>query len=242
MSLAQTELRSTVSSSDQDHGVGRLAGVAGLVFALTLVIQNLLRASSPALGADPAKVIDYFEHHRVAVLIPLGLFPLGMVAIIFFVSGIWIRAHESGHLWWASVGALAVALIAALFAIVNITEIVLAAKAHALAPSPDVVRALWAVHAAAFGLDLAAIALALVGLSQAARASGLVRRWIAVAALPGAACLFSAGIFTVSIANGGPWMFALVGFIIWGVFIVVCSIALLHRQPDASTSSERPPS
>jgi hypothetical protein len=231
MSLAQAEL-STVSSSDQDHRVGRLAGVGGLIFALTLVIQNLLRASSPALGADPSKVIDYFEHHRLVVLIPLGLFPLGMVAIVLFVSGIWVRAHESGHLWWASVGALGVAIIAALFAIVNITEIVLAAKAHEFASSPDVVRALWSVHAAAFGLDLAAIALALVGLSQAALASGLVRRWIAVAALPGAACLFLAGIFSVSIANGGPWKFALVGFIIWGVFVVFCSVSLLRGQPQ----------
>jgi hypothetical protein len=231
VSLARAEPSSVVSSSDQDHGVERLAGVGGLVFASTLLVQNFLRASSPALGADPSKVINYFEHHRVAVLIPLGLFPLGMVAIVFFVSGIWIRAHERGHLWWASVGGLAVAVIAALFAIVNITEIVLASKAHDLASSPDVVRALWALHAAAFGLDLAAIALALVGLSQAALASGLVPRWIAVAALPGAACLFLAGIFTVSIANGGPWKFALVGFIIWGIFVVFCSISLLRRQP-----------
>jgi hypothetical protein len=215
-----------------------LAGVGGLVFALTLLIQNFLRASSPALGADPSKVIDYFEHHRVAVLIPLGLFPLGMVAIVFFVSGIWVRAHQSGHLWWASVGTLAVAIIAGLFAIVNITEIVLASKAQALASSPGVVRALWAVHAAAFGLDLAAIALALLGLSQAALSSGLIRRWVAAVALPGVVCLFSAGIFTVSIANGGPWKFALVGFIIWGVFMVLCSISLLRRNLERSTSNE----
>jgi hypothetical protein len=232
MSLAPAELRSAVSSSDQGDGVGRLAGIGGLVFAMTLVIQNVLRASSPALGAEPSQVIEYFEHHRVAVLIPLGLFPLGMVAIFFFVSGILIRAHKSGRLWWASVGAFAVALIAALFAIVNITEIVLAAKARELASSPDVVRVLWAVHAAAFGLDLAAIALALVGLSQAARASGLVRRWISVAAVPGAACLFTAAIFSVSIVNGGPWQFALVGFVMWGIFVVLCSITLLRRRPQ----------
>jgi hypothetical protein len=232
VSLTRPEARSAFSSWNQDHAVGRLAGVGGLVFAMTLVIQNFLRASSPALGADPSQVTDYFEHHRVAVLIPLGLFPLGMVAIFFFVSGIWIRAHDSGRVWWASVGGLAVALIAALFAMVNITEIVLAAKAHELASSPDVVRALWAVHAAAFALDLGAIALALLGLSQAARASGLIRKWIAVAALPGAACLFTAAIFSVAIANGGSWKFALVGFIIWGIFVVFCSISLLQRQSE----------
>ncbi len=232
MSLARTVPSRAVSSWNQDRGVGRWAGIGGLVFAMTLLIQNLLRASSPALGADPSQVINYFEHHRAAVLIPLGLFPLGMVAIFFFVSGIWMRAHNSGRLWWASVGGLAVALVAALFAIVNITEIVLAAKAHDFASSPEVVRALWALHAAAFGLDLGAIALALLGLSQAARASGLIKNWIAVVALPGAACLFTAAIFSVAIANGGSWKFALVGFIIWGVFVVFCSISLLHHQPE----------
>ncbi len=231
MSLAPAEPSSAVSSWKHGQGVGRWAGIGGLVFAMTLVIQNFLRASSPALGADPSQVTSYFEHHRVAVLVPLGLFPLGMVAIFFFVSGIWIRAHESGRLWWASVGGLAAGLIAALFAIVNITEIVLAAKAQQLASSPEVVRAMWAVHAAAFGLDLGAIALALLGLSQAARASGLIKNWIAAAALPGAACLFMAAIFSVAIANGGPWKFALVGFIIWGIFVVFCSVSLLHSQP-----------
>ncbi len=232
MSLAQAEPSSAVSSWNQDRGVGRWAGIGGLVFVMTLVIQNFLRASSPELGADPSQVINYFEHHRAAVLIPLGLFPLGMVAIFFFASGIWIRARGSGRLWWASVGGLAVALIAALFAIVNITEIVLAAKAHEFASSPEVVRALWALHAAAFGLDLGAIALALLGLSQAALASGLIKNWIAVVALPGAACLFTAAILSVAIANGGMWKFALLGFIIWGVFVVFCSISLLRRQPE----------
>ena len=85
MSLARTVPSRAVSSWNQDRGVGRWAGIGGLVFAMTLLIQNLLRASSPALGADPSQVINYFEHHRAAVLIPLGLFPLGMVAIFFFV-------------------------------------------------------------------------------------------------------------------------------------------------------------
>ena len=232
MSLARPAPSSVVSSWNQDRGVGRWAGIGGLVFVMTLIIQNFLRASSPALGASPSQVSDYFEHHRVAVLIPLGLFPLGMVAIFFFVSGIWIRAHDSGRVWWASVGGLAVALIAALFAIVNITEIVLAAKAHELASSPEVVRALWAFHAATFALDLGAIALALLALSQAALASGLIKNWIAVVALPGAACLFTAAIYSVAIATGGSWKFALVGFIIWGVFVVFCSISLLRHQPE----------
>jgi hypothetical protein len=120
-----------------------------------------------------------------------------------------------------------------LFAIVNITEIVLTAKARPLAASPAVVQALWAVHAAAFGLDLAAIAVALLGLSHAAASMRLIPGWLTVAAWPGAACLLIASVFTVALANGGPWgAVGLAGFIIWLVFVITASVSLLRDRPN----------
>src|SRR5450631_4375420 len=103
-------------------------------------------------------------------------------------------------------GALGPASVDTLFAIVNISEIVLTSKAEQLASSPAVVQALWTLHAAAFGLDLAAIAVALIGFSRAAASIGLIPRWIAVAALPGAACLLTGGVFTVALTSGGAWL------------------------------------
>jgi hypothetical protein len=129
-------------------------------------------------------------------------------------------------------GTLGAASIAALFAIVNITEIVLTAKAQSLAASPAVVQALWAVHAAAFGLDMAAIAVALLGLTYAAASVRLIPGWLTVAAWPGAACLFIAAMFTVALANGAPWVgVGLIGFIIWLVFLVTASVRLLRGRP-----------
>lgn len=102
------------------------------------------------------------------------------------------------------------------------------------AAHPDVVRALWAVHAAAFGLDLAAIAVALLGLSAAAASAGGISRWIRAAAWPGAACLLLASAFTTALTNGGPWMaVGLVGFAVWIVFVVATSVSLLHSQQVA---------
>ena len=116
--------------------------------------------------------------------------------------------------------------------LVNITEIVLAAKAGQLAASPAVVQALWAVHAAAFGLDLAAIAVALIGLGYAAASVRLIPAWLAGAAWPGAACLLTAAVFTVALANGGPWgAVGLAGFIIWLVFVITASVSLLRNRP-----------
>jgi hypothetical protein len=99
-----------------------------------------------------------------------------------------------------------------------------------LASSPGVVEALWAIHGAAFGLDLAAIAVALIGLSRAAASTALIPAWISAAALPGAGCLLVAAVFTVAITNGGPWLaLGLVGFVVWIVFMVAASISLLRK-------------
>ncbi|HEX3426695.1 MAG TPA: hypothetical protein VHT30_11225, partial [Acidimicrobiales bacterium] len=145
-----------------------VGAAGGLVFAATLVAQNIIRASEPSFASGPAKVTSYFLHHRVAALVPLGLFPIGMLAFLVFVAVIWTNAQGREGRFWANVGALGATSISALFALVNVTEIVLTAKAASLGASRDIVQALWAVHAAAFGLDLAAIAVALVGLSAAA--------------------------------------------------------------------------
>jgi hypothetical protein len=209
--------------------VDRLAGAGGLLFAAILVAQNVVRSNAPGFGATPAKVSAYFLHHRTPVLIPLGLFPIGMVGLLAFVAGVWTRSERGDSRWWANAGVLGATSIAGLFAVVNVTEIALSVKTAQLASSPSVVQALWALHAGAFGLDQAAIAVALVGLSRAAVASRLVPRWVGIVALPGAACLLTAATFTVALANGGPWIaLALVGFAIWGVFVVAASVSLLR--------------
>jgi hypothetical protein len=209
----------------------RLAGIGGLAFAATLLVQNIIRAKAPGFDAAPAQVIAYLLHHRAAALVPLGLFPVGLLALFPFVAGVWIRASQEESRWWASVGMLGAATVAALFAVVNITEIVLTAKAEQLVSAPAVVQALWALRGGAFGLDLAAIAVTLIGLSRAAASIPLIPAWLAVAVWPGAACLLTAAVFTVALTNGGAYLaLGLVGFVVWIVFIVTASVSLLRGR------------
>jgi hypothetical protein len=59
----------------------------------------------------------------------------------------------------------------------------------------------------------------------------VIPAWLIVAAWPGAACLLTAAVFTVALTNGGPWLaVALVGFIIWLVFVVTASVSLLRGR------------
>jgi hypothetical protein len=231
MSATTVPTTQSPARAGQAAALNRLAGTGGLVFAATLVADNIIRAGAPGFDAAPAQVSAYFLDHRAAALVPLGLFPAGLLALFPFAAGLWARTRQDNSRWWASVGVLGTATIAALFAIVNITEIVLTAKAAQLASSPAVVQALWTLRAAAFGLDLAAIAVALIGLSRAAASVPLIPTWIAVAALPGAACLLTASTFTVALANGGPWLApALAGFVVWVVFVITASVSLLRRR------------
>jgi hypothetical protein len=209
---------------------GRVGGLGGLAFVAMLIVQNALRAKAPAFNASPEQVTAYFIGHRAAVLVPLGLFPIEMLALFAFIGALWSRTRDETP-WLANVGALGATAIASLFSIVNIVEVVLAAKAQQLAGTPGVVQALWTSRAAAFGLDQAAIAVTLVGLSLAAAASELIPGWVRVLAVPGAALLLIASTFTVSLANGGPWLpVALVGFVVWAIFVVAASASLLRSR------------
>jgi hypothetical protein len=231
MSVTTTLSTEGRTQGSQAAVLDRLAGAGGLVFAATLVADNLIRAGAPGFDAAPAQVSAYFLDHRAAALVPLGLFPAGLLALFPFAAGLWARARQEESRWWASVGVLGTATIAALFAIVNITEIVLTAKAAQLASSPGVVQALWTLRSAAFGLDLAAIAVALVGLSRAAAAMRLIPSWLALTAWPGAVCLLTAATFTVALADGGPWLaVGLAGFIVWIVFVITASVSLLRGR------------
>ncbi len=230
--LADPVQAQPITVTTRTPAVQRAAGLGGLVFVALLIVQNLVRASGPSFTATATDVTGYFADHRAAALIPLGLFPFGMVAVLFFAAGIWARADDADSRFWATVGGLAVAALAGLFSLVNIIEIVIAANGSELASSPHVVQALWTVHSAAFGLNLTAIAVALVGLSRAALATGLIPRALGLLALPGAACLFIAAVFTVAIAEGGKWLYlGYVGFIVWGLFLVVTGATLVRGRP-----------
>jgi hypothetical protein len=231
MTVATASAEKTQARAPVVLSAGRYAGIGGLVFVAGLVFQNILRAKAPAFDAAPAAVSAYFLHHRAAAIIPLGMFPIEMLGFFAFVAGVWTSASRNENRWWATIGVLGAAAIASLFSLVNIIEIVLTAKAETLAQSPSVVEVLWALHAAAFGLDMAAIAVALIGLSRAATSSGLMPARLGAAVLPGAAFLLVASVFTVALSNGGPWLgVGLVGFLFWLVFMIATSVSLLRTQ------------
>ncbi|MGH8961038.1 MAG: hypothetical protein ACRDWT_07490, partial [Jatrophihabitantaceae bacterium] len=101
-----------VRSTGRGASVDQFAGSGGLLFVALLLIQNAVRASGPSFTATPTAVTSYFGDHRAAAIVPLALFPLGMVAILCFAAGIRSRAADSEGRWWADLGGLAVVVLA----------------------------------------------------------------------------------------------------------------------------------
>ena len=59
----------------------------------------------------------------------------------------------------------------------------------------------------------------------------LIPSWLALTAWPGAACLLTSAVFTVALADGGPWLaVGLAGFIVWVVFVITASVSLLRGR------------
>lgn len=208
-----------------------LAGAGALVFVALFVVQNAVRSGEPGFAASSHDLVAYFARHHTAGVIPLALYPVGMIGLLFFISGLRRRTVGGTDRFWADVGTFAAIVIAALFALVNVTEIAIVDRSSVLASSPAATQVLWGLHGGAFGLNLAAMALALVGLSRAALAQHLLPRWYGPIALVGAACLFTGSVFTVAITNGGAVLYVgFVGALTWAVFLVITGIGLLTRH------------
>src|SRR5690242_17184394 len=124
--------------------LSRVSGAGGLLFVLTLIVDNVIRAGAPAFGASGSEVAAYIQDHRFAWMLPIALFPFGMVGLFSFVTGVLSLAQEDERSrWWARAGAFAAATIAALFAVVTLVEAAMVASVHQLVSAPAVVTGLW---------------------------------------------------------------------------------------------------
>ena len=223
-------------SASRDLPVPAITGWAGLIFFVLIVAQNAVRSSGPLNGADSASVLAYATNDSAALTVLLGLYPIGLLSLIVFGTGLRRLAQAAGGTpgWLADIGLVGLILIAALFGISNLIEAALVSVAPALAGSPALVSAIWALHGAAFALNLAAIGVTLAGLSQAAARANLAPGWTGTLGLIGAVLLVAGAIPVVAV-TGGSALFAvgLAGFLCWVVWLAICAGSLIRSSRPA---------
>jgi hypothetical protein len=212
----------------------RLAGAGGLVFLVLVVVQNLLKAATnPSDTATPAQVLHFARHDAWTVHLLVVTYVVGFPALFLFASGVGRRAAELAPASeiWARLGRSSVVVIAVLFGLVNILQVVLVADRDRLAGAPAVVSALWTLHNAVFTMNLLAVGGALLGLGRAAALAGLVPRRLGQATIVGACLLAVAAAPAVAEVHGSKLLaVGLVGFLCWLAFVATAAVRLLATE------------
>lgn len=211
------------------HLVG---GIGGLLFVATVVAQNAIRGlAAPSPGATSAAVLHFYATSRTSALILAVLFPLGALGLAAFIGTLCSRLSPSTRPA-ALAGFLGAAGIFATYTMLVCTDLALSGYVHGGSPVTSIVGALWIVHNAVFGVLLVSIAVALVGLTAAASASGVVgSAWKPVGAL-GAIALAVTGAATPALIDGSRIIgLGLVGFLCWIAFVTTAAVTFL-RHPE----------
>jgi hypothetical protein len=208
-----------------------LAGIGGAVFLVLLVVQNLLKAvTNPPDSATAGEVLRFAHQQAWSVHLLVVTYVIGFPALLLFAAGLSHRCTElsASSEIWGRVGRLAVAVIAVLFGLVNVVQVVLVAARDDLAGDPALVRTLWVLHNAVFTLNLLAVGTALLGLGRAAALAGLTPRWMGPASAVGALLLAIAAAPAVAEVHGSKVLgLGLLGFACWLVLLATTSLALL---------------
>jgi hypothetical protein len=230
--MAVADVAVELPASSRGAGApARVAGAGGLVFLVLVAFQNVLRAvAGPATDATPQQVLAFFAHHAWTVHALAVTYVVGFVPLLAFAAGIADRSrnHPQATLW-ARVGTTSVGVVAVLFGLVNVVQVVLVAANSHLRDDPALVQALWSTHNAVFTFNLVAVAGALAGLGVAAATAGLVPAWMRPAAAVGAVLLAAAALPTVAEVHGSPILgIGLLGFLVWLGFLGIAGIRMLR--------------
>lgn len=208
------------------------AGVGGLVFAATIVVQNVLRgAGAPSNQADPAALLAYFTTHRATEWTLVVLFTVGAFGLSLFAGGVLGRSIELDPRTrtWAQSGILGVAGIVAVFSAMVACEVTLLTVAGRPGAAGSQLVVLWTLHNALFAVLTVSIAVALLGLSRAAATAGVTHRSFGAVGVVGAILLAVNTAMAPLITDTSSPVLAvgLVGFACWVAFVIATGYRLL---------------
>ena len=176
--------------------------------------------------------MQYYADHRSVTIALAVLMPIGLVGLTTFLGAVLARVARGAGRAAAVTGAFGAAGIIATFTMLTAFDVAIAGYIHRGAADVAVVDGMWVMHNAIFGFLLAAIGIALAGLTTAAATTGLLSpRW-RTAGLVGGGLLVAGAMTTPAIIDASPTMFiGVAGFVVWVAFVIRTSVALL-RQPQ----------
>ncbi len=214
----------------------RLAGAGALTFAVTVVVQNLVRgATAPTMDASGRELLAHYSGHDLITYFLTATYVVSGIGIAAFLGGAMRRLTASNRPGWAFTGFVGATSIMALFAVVVAAEQALGVVAHQDNASVASIDALWALHNSVFTVLELAIATALVGLARAGVAAGFTPRVFDRLAPVGAGLLLVGTLAGPSIAGGNSMALfgvSTLGFVVWLAFVATTGLRLVRTVEE----------
>lgn len=203
------------------------AGLAGIVFALGVIAQGVLRHAFEPSGDVSAEVLrGYFVEHVWVVGVLDAAVAINTVFLMLFVASVYHRTVGKSGIW-ARLGLLGAAGVLAYFPLTMAIETTMTVGAKL---SDNALLLLWELDSAVFIRAVLTVGAALLGLSLASVRAGLVPRvFVWIGPLCGALMVVT-GAAAVPVAHGSPLVqLGMVGFLGWLAFLVAAGIGLMRR-------------
>jgi hypothetical protein len=218
-----------------DRSRTRIAGLGGLAFVAIVAVQNLIvgATSPPAGDASAAEIADFIAANKTALSVAVGMVPLAVVALFAFIAGATDRLRHGSDeaAAWTRLGMSGLLILGPLFLGGILFEYVLLAESADLAARGPLTETLWQLRGASLILVGVALALALLGLSRAARLGGLIPAWHEGLGIVAAGAFLVAAVAAVPTVEGSPvGLLGFAAFVAWLVWLALTSVRLL-RSP-----------
>lgn len=226
---------STRSVASTGFRAARIAGFAGLFFAIFVGLVNVLvgSMSPPAFDAGAADITAFIADNKTMLTVAAGATPFGVIALFLFLAGVFpvLSATSKESAFWTRVGVAGLILIEIMFMIRMLFEVVLVANVNALAADPLLLETLWQFQNSAMVFNGLAIALAIFGLSRAARLSELIPTWHAMLGYASALGFLVGSVGAVSALEGSALgIVGLPAFLAWLIWLALTSVRLLRSE------------
>lgn len=230
---------SRVQAAPSSISIERIAGIAGLAFALLVGAMNVIvgALAPPAPDANASEIVAFVQDNSTVLKAAMAVVPIPVIALFLFLSGAFPRlsAPSREAAFWARLGAVGLVLVEVMFLARTTFELVLVAKAEDFAGDPALVETLWQLQSAALIFTGLALALTLLGLSRAGRLSGLIPAWQeAMGLLAALGFVVAAMAATASLEGAAIGILGLPAFVAWLVWLALTSLRLMRSGNEAA--------
>jgi hypothetical protein len=223
------------AAANVNRSTSRIAGLCGLAFVALVGAQNLIvgAISPPAGDASAAKIAEFIDANKTVLSVAVGMVPFAVLALYAFVAGATARLSRGtgAAAAWTRLGMSGLVAVGPLFLVGMLFEYVLLAESEDIASWGSLTETLWQLRNASLILTGITLAIAMLGLSRAARLNGLIPAWHEGLGFAAAGGFLVAAAAAVPAVEGSPIGFlGFAAFVAWLLWLALTSVRLL-REP-----------